>query len=80
MQELEDYNTAEATAEYLKFDNVEQLKRIARAHKIGHIRNGRSYIFPRNAIEQWAADNLTQRVTPPNPFGLTPGALRNHRR
>jgi excisionase family DNA binding protein len=79
MQELEDYNTADTTSEYLKLD-VEKLKLLARQHKIGHIRNGRSYIFPRNAIEQWAADNLTQRVTPPNPFGLTNGALRNHRR
>jgi excisionase family DNA binding protein len=77
-QELEDYNTADETAAYLKLD-ADKLKRLARANKIGHIKTGRSYIFPRNAIEQWAEENMNAKAEPANPFGLTERALRNRR-
>ena len=75
MSELQDVNSLEETADYLGV-SVTVLRRMARDHKIGFLRIGRSYVFPREVIRAYVEGN-TIKQSPPNPHGLTDGALRN---
>lgn len=78
--DLEDMNTADQAAEYLKL-SADKLKVLARRGDIGHIRVGRSYLFSRAAIEEWVQRNTkTARVPVTPPHGLTEGAWRNLQR
>jgi len=78
--ELDDVNTADQAAEYLKL-TADRLKALARRGDIGHIRAGRSYLFPRSAIEDWMQRNTKPpRVPEKPPHGLTEGAWRNIQR
>lgn len=77
---LEDVNTADQAADYLKL-TTEKLKALARKGEIGHIRAGRSYLFTRAAIEEWLKRNTrASRLPPEPPRGLTEGAWRNIQR
>lgn len=73
--ELRDVNSMDATAEYLGISTL-VLKRMARDRIIGFLRIGRTYVFPREVIETYVKGNTIQQ-SPPNPHGLTDGALRN---
>lgn len=78
--DLEDMNTADQAAEYLKL-TADKLKAIARLGDIGHVRAGRSYLFPRAAIEEWVQRNTKPARQPRTPpFGLTEGTWRNIQR
>jgi excisionase family DNA binding protein len=76
--ELEDVNSLAATAEYLGISET-VLRRLARDRKIGFLRIGRSYMFPREVVKTYVEGNTITQM-PPNPLGLTDGALRNVRR
>lgn len=78
MTELVDVNSMDATAEYLGI-STNVLKRLARDRKIGFLRIGRTYVFPREVIETYVKGNTIQQ-SPSNPHGLTDGALRNLQR
>jgi len=73
-------NTADEVAEYLKL-TADKVKALARRGELGHIRAGRSYLFPREAVQAWVERN-TRSATPPvqPPHGLTEGAWRNIQR
>jgi excisionase family DNA binding protein len=78
--DLEDVNTADQAAQYLKL-TTDKLKALARRGEIGHIRAGRSYLFTRAAIEEWLKRNTRAlRLPPKPPHGLTEGAWRNIQR
>ncbi|MCU1440005.1 MAG: DNA-binding protein [Rhodoglobus sp.] len=66
---LEDINTLEQTAEYLKITPT-VLIGLARAGKIGALKQGRVWTFPRTAIAEYIEANTTP-MRPANPFGLT---------
>lgn len=73
-------NTADQAAEYLKL-TPEKLKRLARAREIGHVKAGRSYLFSREAIQEWVRRNSREpKPEISNPYGLTDGAWRNIQR
>lgn len=76
--ELEDINSLDKTAEYLGI-SVTVLRRLARDRKIGFLRIGRSYFFPREVIRAYV-DGNTVSQSPPNPHGLTERGLQNLRR
>lgn len=75
MGELQDVKSLEETADYLGV-SVTVLRRMARDRKIGFLRIGRSYVFPREVIRTYVEGN-TIKQSPPNPHGLNDGALRN---
>jgi excisionase family DNA binding protein len=76
--ELEDVNSLAATAEYLGISET-VLRRLARDRKIGFLRIGRSYTFPREVIATYVEGN-TIALMPPNPHGLTDRSLERLRR
>jgi excisionase family DNA binding protein len=71
---LDDINTLEQTAEYLKLTEY-QVKQLAYKGKLGYIKAGRTRTFPREAIEAYVTQN-TVAPKPPNPHGLTDAAWR----
>ncbi|MFK4482539.1 excisionase family DNA binding protein [Curtobacterium sp. AB7] len=76
---LDDMNTADQAAEYLKL-TPEKLKQLARAREIGYVKAGRSYLFSREAIQEWVRRNsLEAKPETPNPWGLTDRALKRQR-
>jgi len=78
--DLEDMNTADQAADYLKL-TADKLKALARRGEIGHIRAGRTYLFPRGAIEEWVQRNTKSAQVPvAPPRGLNDGAWRNVQR
>lgn len=80
MTELSDISSLDQAADYLKIDPV-KLKRLAYQRKIAYLKQGTQYTFPRAAIEAYVLANTVHIPTPPpNPWGLTPGALRNVQR
>jgi excisionase family DNA binding protein len=76
--ELKDVNSMDDTAEYLGISTL-VLKRMARERKIGFLRIGRTYVFPREVIETYVKGNTIQQ-SPPNPHGLTNRSLQRLRR
>ena len=72
--ELKDVNSMDDTAEYLGI-STNVLKRLARERKIGFLRIGRKYVFPREVIETYVKGNIVQQP-PSNPHGLTDRSLR----
>jgi excisionase family DNA binding protein len=66
---LDDINTLEQTAEYLKLTEY-QVKQLAYKGKLGYIKAGNTRTFPREAIEAYVEANTT-RALPPPPHGLT---------
>ena len=78
MSDLEDINTLEQTAEYLKLTEY-QVKELVRHGKIGSVKVGRTRTFPRQAIEAFIDQN-TIAPKPPNPHGLTDASWRRIQR
>ncbi|WIB25860.1 helix-turn-helix domain-containing protein [Curtobacterium sp. MCSS17_015] len=78
MSNLQDMNTADEAAEYLRL-TPDKLKRMARSKQIGHIRVGRDYIFPRDAIELWKTNNTVEPLPTTNPWGISDSSLRRLR-
>ena len=77
MSELEDISTLEQAAAYLKIEPT-KLRRLVHQRKIAVLKQGHTLTFPRSALEAYVLANTTNLpATPPNPWGLTPGALRN---
>lgn len=74
MTALEDVNSLDQTAAYLKV-TPKVLGNMARARKIGSLKQGMVRVFPRAVIEAYVEAN-TIPATPPNPHGLTDAALR----
>jgi len=78
--ELDDMNTADQAAKYLKLA-PEKLKRLARAREIGHVKAGRTYLFSREAIQEWLRRNSREaKPEISNPYGLTDRAWQNIQR
>lgn len=74
--ELEDVNSLEQAAEYLKV-TPEKLRRMARAKELGHIKTGRQYLFPREALEIYVKEHTVERLPPSvNPWGISDRSLR----
>lgn len=78
MSDLDDVNTVEQTAAYLKIE-VQALRRFANAGKIGSLKQGRTLTFTREAIEAYVESN-TKLAAPANPWALTDASLRKIRR
>ena len=77
---LEEVNTLDEAAAYLKITPA-ALRRLTTgpAPKIGFLKSGRALTFPRAAVEAYIEAH-TVSAAPPNPFGLTDGAMRRVRR
>lgn len=78
MSDLQDMNTADEAAEYLRL-TPDKLKRMARSKQIGHIKSGRDYIFPRQAIADWVTANTVEHIPTVNPWGISDSSLRRIR-
>lgn len=78
MSDLQDMNTADEAAEYLRL-TPDKLKRMARSKQIGHIKSGRDYIFPRQAITDWVTANTVEHIPTVNPWGISDSSLRRIR-
>ena len=77
MSELHDVNSLQETADYLRLSPA-KLKDMARSKRIGSLREGRTWLFPREVIKTYLADNTTEQAGP-NPWGLTDASLRRVR-
>lgn len=69
VSDLDDVNTLDETAGYLKI-SPDALARLARARKIGTLKQGRALTFTRAAILEYIEGNATPAIAP-NPHGLT---------
>ena len=78
MSDLQDMNTADEAADYLRL-TPDKVKRMARAKQIGHIRSGRDYIFPRESIEDWKKQHTIEPLPSTNAWGLSDSSLRRLR-
>jgi len=77
--DLEDVNTLEQAAEYLKV-TPEKLRRMAHAKLVGHIRAGRQYLFPREAVETYVREHTVDRLpSSVNAWGISDRSLRRLR-
>ncbi|WP_146240657.1 excisionase family DNA-binding protein [Curtobacterium sp. MCPF17_011] len=77
--DLDDVSSLETAAEYLKM-TPEKLRRMAHQKKVGHIRAGRQYLFPREALETYVKENIVERLPPSvNPWGISDRSLRRLR-
>lgn len=77
--DLDDVNTLEQAAEYLKL-TPEKLRRMAHAKQVGHIRAGRQYLFPREAVETYVREHTIDRLPPSvNSWGISDRSLRRLR-
>ncbi|TFC00252.1 MULTISPECIES: helix-turn-helix domain-containing protein [unclassified Cryobacterium] len=80
MGELDDINSLEQAAEYLKIEPT-KLRRLVSQRKIAYLKQGNKITFPRAAIEAYVTANTTQLPeAPPNPWGLTESSLRRVQR
>lgn len=70
---LPEIASVDEVAEYLRL-TPDKVRRLASAGKIGSIKIGVRRTFPREAVEEFVADN-TIAATPANPHGLTDQAL-----
>ena len=77
MSALEDVNTLEQAAEYLKATEAE-LKSLVRQGKIGSLKHGRTITFLRADIDTYVEKYRTP-ATPPNPFNMTTASSRRIR-
>lgn len=75
---LDDVSTLNEAAAYLKV-SPKALANLARAGKIGSLKQGRERTFPRAVIDAYVTAN-TVEATPPNPHGLTDAALSRVRK
>jgi hypothetical protein len=71
---LEDVNSLEGTAAYLKISNPDILRRMARNRKIGYLKQGAKYIFTREVIETYLANNTIPQDAPKT--GMTDSSRR----
>lgn len=80
MTSLEDVNTLDEAAAYLKITPA-ALRRLTTGPtpKIGFLKSGRALTFPREAVEAYVEAH-TVKATPGNPFGLTDASMRRVRR
>lgn len=74
---LEDVNSLDATAEYLKLSTT-KLVRLARSLRIGHVKDGHDYTFTRAHIDAYVKAH-TINPLPANPHGLTASSTRRIR-
>lgn len=73
---LEEVNSVAETAAYLKLTE-QKVAELLRNRKLAGIKEGRTWIVPRAAIEAYIERNVTQVATPePNPWGLSERSLR----
>ena len=77
MSALEDVNTLEQAAEYLKLEE-DQIKSLVRQGKIGSLKSGRTLTFLHADIDAYVAKYRTP-ATPPNPFNMTTASSRRIR-
>jgi excisionase family DNA binding protein len=77
MNGLPDVATLQETADYLRI-TTNKLRTLALSHKIGALKIGREYTFPKAAVEAFIESNTTP-VVAPNPFGLSDASLRRIR-
>ncbi|WP_166788709.1 helix-turn-helix domain-containing protein [Cryobacterium sp. HLT2-28] len=77
MSELDDINTIEQTAEYLKIETT-KLRRLVNQKKIAFLKQGHVLTFPRAAVEAYVESNTTAAI-PPNTWGLTDASARRIR-
>lgn len=75
---LEEVNSLEATAEYLKI-SPEVLRRMARSQKIGAMKIGAKWLFPRAVIETYV-EQLTRPQIDRYRTGMTPQSRERLRR
>lgn len=76
---LDDVNGLEETADYLHV-SIAKLRLMARDREIGHIKTGRTYLFPRAAIEEWVRTHTVTPLPPEVPsWGLSEGSVRRLR-
>jgi excisionase family DNA binding protein len=77
MTSLDDVNTLDETAAYLKLTPAKVLQ-LARSQKLAAIKEGRVWIFPRAAVVAYVESHTTA-ATPTNSWGLTDRSLRRIR-
>jgi excisionase family DNA binding protein len=74
--DLEDVNTLEQASEHLKL-TPDKLRRMARAKRVEHIRAGRQYLFPREALETYVREHTIPRLPASvNPWGISDRSSR----
>lgn len=78
MTHLSDVNSLDETAAYLRLTPA-KLRALARTKRIGSLKEGRTWLFTREVITKYLADNTREQAAP-NPWGLTDAALRRNRR
>ena len=79
MTNLDDINSLKETAAYLRITpNV--LVNMARQGKIGSLKIGRTWTFPRAEIEAFVDSQIVRARPQADPHGLTPRARQNLRR
>lgn len=79
MNDLEDVNSLDQAAEYLKV-TPEKLRRIARSKQVGHIKSGRQYLFPRVALEAYVQSQTIDAIpSGVPPWGLAESSIRRLR-
>jgi len=76
--QLNDVNSLDEAAAYLRLTPT-KLRELARTKRIGSLKEGRTWLFTREVITRYLADN-TQEQAAPNPWGLTNASLRRVRR
>lgn len=74
MDSLDDVNSIEQAAAYLKIDET-KLRRLVYQQKIGSLKSGRTLTFPRAALEAYVEKYQTAAL-PGNPHGLTDASWR----
>lgn len=68
MSTLDDLNTLDATAAYLKIEPT-VLAELARSRRIASVRIGRTRVFTREAIAAFVAAHTEPAIEPENPWG-----------
>jgi len=71
---LNDVNSLEETAEYLKIGNPDILRRMARTRRIGYLKQGAKYVFTRDVIETYLSNNTIPQDAPKT--GMTDSSRR----
>jgi excisionase family DNA binding protein len=75
MPHLDEVSSLEEAAAYLK--KPAKLRRLALHKKIGCLRVGRQYLFPRDAIDAFVTENTVEAVPlPVNRYGLADSAYQ----
>ena len=73
MSELADFSTAEEVAAYLRLEHKSTITTLARNGKIGFTKIGRTTVFPREAVIEFAKQNTVPAK--PNQWGLSDSTL-----